>query len=103
MGVVARAYSEVDGQIAEASSVNRVVDDLYTLVNGNINSANIIASGVAASNLETSSVITRALNDEAVATSKIASAAVVTSKIASQAIIYDHMTYEMFLAKEVFS
>ena len=71
MAIVARAYSETDGQIAEASSVNRVVDDLYTLANGNINSANIIASGVGAANLETSAVINRAINDGAVDADKI--------------------------------
>jgi len=42
--------------------VNRVIDDLYTLQAGNINSANIINSGVGAGNLETSSVITRTIN-----------------------------------------
>lgn len=46
MGTVTRAYSEVDGTVGEASSVNRVIDDLYTLVNGNLNSANIAAGGV---------------------------------------------------------
>lgn len=44
MGVIVRAYSEVDGQIAYASSVNGTIDPLYTLQNGNINSANL-ASG----------------------------------------------------------
>src|SRR3990167_5855148 len=55
---------------AEASSVNRVVDDLYTLQNGNINSANIIGSGVGAANLETSSVITRAMNNGSITVEK---------------------------------
>ncbi len=71
MAIITRAYSEVDGQIAEASSVNRVVDDLYTLQDGNINSANIINSGVGAGNLETSSVITRVINDQAVTPAKV--------------------------------
>lgn len=56
MGIVSRAYSEVDDNIGEASSINRVVDDLYTLVNGNLNSANLLASGVANSNLQDLSV-----------------------------------------------
>jgi len=71
MAVIVRAFSEVDGTVAEASSVNRVIDDLYTLQNGNINSANIINSGVGAANLETSAVITRALNDGAIVIPKI--------------------------------
>lgn len=71
MAVITRAYSEISGTIAYASSVNRVVDDLYTLQNGNINSANLAASGVGAGNLETSSVITRALNDQAVTPVKL--------------------------------
>jgi len=70
MSVITRAYSETDGTTAEASSVNRVIDDLYTLQNGNINSANIANSGVGAGNLETSSVVTRALDDNAVTPAK---------------------------------
>ncbi len=62
MAVVTRAYSEVDGNIGEASSINRVIDDLYNEMNGNLNSANIIASGVAPSNLQTTSVIDRVLD-----------------------------------------
>lgn len=64
MSVITRAYSENSGTIAYASSVNRVIDDLYTLQNGNINSANIAGSGVANTNLETSAVISRAIRDE---------------------------------------
>jgi hypothetical protein len=71
MAVIVRAYSETDGQIAYASSVNRIVDDLYTLQGGNINSANLAASGVGAGNLETSSVITRTLNGGAVTADKV--------------------------------
>lgn len=56
MAVITRAYSEVSGQIAYASSVNRVVDDLYTLQNGNINSANLATSAVGSTQLENSAV-----------------------------------------------
>ena len=70
MAVITRAYSETSGTIAFASSVNRVVDDLYALQNGAINSANIAGSGVGAANLETSAVITRAINDSAINLSK---------------------------------
>ena len=66
MGVVTRAYSEVDGDIGEASSVNRVIDDLYNLVNGNIDSANLVASGVAPVNIQDSAVIARILDYEAI-------------------------------------
>lgn len=52
MAVITRAYSEVDGQIADASSINRVIDDLYTLQNGNINSANIFACSIATTQIE---------------------------------------------------
>ncbi len=83
MAVITRAYSEISGTIAYASSVNRVVDDVYTLQNGNINSANIAASGVGAANLETSAVINRAINN--------------------QSVNYDKIDYEVILAKEVFS
>jgi hypothetical protein len=60
-----------------------VIDDLYTLQAGNINSANIAASGVGAANMETSAVISRAINQNA--------------------IIFDKLDYEVFIAKEVFS
>jgi hypothetical protein len=66
MAVVTRAYSEVDGDIGEASSVNRVIDDLYNEMNGNLNSANIIASGVAPSNIQDSAVIARHMDYEAI-------------------------------------
>lgn len=70
MAIITRAYSEVSGTIAYASSVNRVIDDLYTLQAGGINSANIAPSGIGAGNLESSSVVERALNNGAVSISK---------------------------------
>jgi len=82
MSVITRAFSEVSGTIAFASSVNRVIDDLYTLQNGNINSANINASGVGDLNIQTSAVITTKLND--------------------QAVVLDKIDYEIILANEVF-
>lgn len=83
MGVIVRAYSEVSGTIAFASSINRVIDDLYSLQAGAINSANLAASGVGAANLETSAVVNRALNDGAVD--------------------FDKIDYETILATQVFS
>lgn len=57
MAVITRVFSEVDGAIAEASSINRVIDDLYTLQNGNINSANLAAGAIGAAEIE-SGIIT---------------------------------------------
>ncbi len=64
MAVIVRAYSEVNGTIGQASSVNRVVDDLYTLQNGNINSANLATSGVDRANINAGSVIMRHMDYE---------------------------------------
>lgn len=76
MGTVTRAYSEVDGAIGEASSINRVIDDLYTLVNGNIDSANVGTCAIATVNLQDSAVTTEKLNDSAVTSDKIATNAI---------------------------
>ena len=76
MAVITRAYSEVDGQIAEASSVNRVLDDLYTLQAGNVDSSNIAASGINSSNYGGSSVGNTALQDSSVTLIKIAGSSV---------------------------
>lgn len=56
MAVIVRAFSEVDGTVAEASSVNRVIDDLYTLQAGNMGSGNLASSGVTTSAIANSSV-----------------------------------------------
>ena len=71
MAIIVRPYSETSGTVAYASSVNRVIDDLYTLQGGNLNSANIAGSGVGAANLETSAVVNRAINNLAVDADKI--------------------------------
>lgn len=93
MSVIVRAYSEVDGDIAEASSVNRVIDDLYTLQNGNINSANIANSGVGAANLETSAVVERAINANAVSASKIADVSIKDRHIDYTALLFINEVY----------
>ena len=64
MAVIVRAYSEVSATIAHASSVNRPIDDLFTLQNGNINSANIATSGVGTPNIETQAVTAPKLDYE---------------------------------------
>jgi hypothetical protein len=56
MGVITRAYSETGGQIGFASSINRVIDDVYTLQAGNINSANLATSAVGTPNIENEAV-----------------------------------------------
>lgn len=61
MATLVRAYSEVDGAIGEASSINRVIDDIYSTINS-LNSANL-NSGI---------IDTTEINDCAVTTSKIA-------------------------------
>ena len=58
MAVITRAYSESDGAIPEASSVNKVIDQLFTLQNGNLNSANLGTSVIGTSNLKDESVVT---------------------------------------------
>ena len=73
MAIITRAYSEVTGQIAYASSINKVINDLYTLQAGNLNSAN----------MGTSIIGTGLLSDLAVVESKIADLAVTDSKVHS--------------------
>lgn len=76
MSIIVRAYSEVDGQIAEASSVNRVIDDLYTEINGLLNSANLRTSGVDTINVNTSAITTNKIDNSAVTAGKIAQGAI---------------------------
>lgn len=93
MAVITRVYSEVSGTIAYASSVNKVVDDLYTLQNGNINSANIGTSGVDTPNL----------NASAVTTAKINTSAITTAKVDDSAITHTKTDETVFLGAQVFS
>jgi hypothetical protein len=71
MGIIVRAYSEVDDTIAEASSVNRVIDDLYSLQAGQINSANILTSAIGTPNIENSAITTPKVADSAITAEKI--------------------------------
>lgn len=57
MAVSIRAYSEVSGQIAYASSVNRVLDDLYSRQAGNLDSANLTASCIGIRELDHESIL----------------------------------------------
>jgi len=65
MAVITRAYSEISDEIAYASSVNRVIDDIYTLQNGNINSANLAASGVKDGNIGDAQILLSHISYEA--------------------------------------
>ena len=73
MATVAKTYTFVNGTTAEASEVNRDFDDLYSAVNGELNSANIIASGVDTVNI----------NDGAVTPAKIAADFVIQVQVFS--------------------
>ena len=84
MAVITKAYSETDGSIAYASSINKVIDDLYTLQNGNINSANLGTSVVGAGTIK----------DSAITTSKIADGAVTSDKV-------DTITFDKLLGSSV--
>ena len=57
MAVITKAFSEVDGTIAEASSINRVIDDLYTLQNGNIGGGNITDQGINGDKLDYTAIL----------------------------------------------
>lgn len=45
MATLTRAYSETNGAIGQASSVNRVIDDLYSTINA-VGSGNLALSGI---------------------------------------------------------
>ena len=70
MAVYVRPYSEVAGQIARASAVNRYVDDFASTVNA-LNSANLLASAVGTTALEGSSVTTAKIADLAIVSNKL--------------------------------
>jgi len=74
MATLTRAYSEVDGAIGEASSINRVIDDLYSTINS-LNSANLVSGSINTNELADSAVTTLKLDECAVTTAKIAESA----------------------------
>ena len=59
MAIITRDYSEIDGNIGEASSINNVIDDLYTLQAGNINSANLSAQAIGFDKLDYEAFLAR--------------------------------------------
>lgn len=87
MAVITRAYSEVTGQIAYASSINKIINDLYTLQDGNIGLGNIANSGVGGTAISDSAVITAKLGPSAVTTAKIKNSAITSAKIADSAVV----------------
>ena len=66
MAVITRAYSETDGNIAYASSINKVIDDLYTLQNGSIGTSNLANSGVLNSSIADSAIAKRNITVSAI-------------------------------------
>lgn len=87
MGIITRVYSEVSGTIAHASSVNKVIDDLYTLQNGNINSANLTTSAVDSININASAILATKIANSAVLTIAFGQSAVDSSAIGNTAIL----------------
>jgi len=76
MGVVTIPSTEVDGATAEASNAMNNWNTLYTVVNGNLDSANIASSGVATTNIQDSAVTTIKIDSSAVTRPKMAVGAV---------------------------
>ena len=75
MAIITKAYSESDGAIAEASSINNIFDQLFTLQAGNLNSANLGTAIVGAGTLKDSAVLHSKIRDLAITGSKIATTA----------------------------
>jgi hypothetical protein len=92
MATYIRPYSEIDGQIAYASAVNRYVNDFASTVN-NLNSANLVASAVGATQLEQC----------AVTTVKLDNSSVTNGKIGDGSVDGGNLDYEVKLFHEVFS
>jgi len=102
LSAITRAYSEVDGTIAEASSVNKVIDDLYTLQNGNIGTDNLIGSGVVAASIGDTAVLSRHLNDCAVTALKLGNCSVLASAVGA-GVVAASLGYEIYVfAQEIF-
>lgn len=76
MAIIVRAYSEIDGQVGFASSINRVIDDLYSLQAGSIDGSNIALSGILTGNIQTSAVNSRTLNAQSIDADKLDAQAV---------------------------
>lgn len=65
MAVITAPYVVgVAGQLARVSSVQRLVDDIYTLQNGNIGSGNLATSGITVSSINACSVLTTKIDQQ---------------------------------------
>lgn len=64
MGLISLPYTFVDGTLIIASETNQNNIAITTQVNGNLNSANLLASGVAAVNLQNNSVTSRTVTGD---------------------------------------
>jgi hypothetical protein len=93
MGVITKPNTYVAGSTILASEVNANEDTLYTLVNGNIENANIkAAAAIAYSKLNlTGAILAADLATDAVETAKIKDANVTTAKIADDAVDGDKL------------
>lgn len=73
MGVITKQYTFTNGTIADGTQVNKDFDDLYTLVNGNLDANNIKDGAATAAKLATDSVETAKIKDANVTAAKLAS------------------------------
>lgn len=79
-GIVTKPTTFVNGTIADASQVNANYDTLYTLVNGNIDNANVkAAAGIVFSKLDSATVV--GVTDAQVLTSKTLTAPVINGTV----------------------
>jgi hypothetical protein len=77
LAVIIRATREKDGFPNPASSVNRVIDDLYNLFcgsgtsQGNLNSANIADSAATVTTIDGSAATTDKFNEQSITVQKL--------------------------------
>lgn len=72
MATITKQYTFTNGTIADGTQVNKDFDDLYTLVNGNIDANNLKDGAAIATKLATDSVETAKIKDANVTASKLA-------------------------------
>ena len=89
MGAITKQYTFTNGTIANGTQVNKNFDDLYTLVNGNLDANNIKDGAAIAAKLATDSVETVKIKDANVTAAKLATDSVETVKIKDGAVTTD--------------
>lgn len=80
MGAVTKSFNFADAQTAESSAVNQNFAELYAVLNSNINSENLQASGVTGPRIKSSAVTIAVLADSAVTSEKFADSAITIAK-----------------------